>query len=785
MESKMEIVTPKTYFLLPLKDLVIYPSSVTGVLVGREKTVNCLNKIYSESGVIFAVTQRKESDEKINKDTLFSVGTICRVVQQSNTTNDLQKRIVIEGVKKGKIIEINEDEKYYTAVVEEIEEKNSVELVASLEIENLKKVAIQKFKAYFEGIGKNIDFFLNLDIFKNVYEICFYAMSVIPNITVTKKQEILEANNDIDRLIKFIKIIDLELSILRIDRQISSKVDKTISKAQRKIYLNEKMKVIRKELGDDEEEDETGEIGRLRKKMRARGLPEEVSTKIKEELKKMEHMPSYFSEYNLLKNYVDFLIDLPWNKNTKVDTDLKRVKEILDRDHFGLEKIKDRILEFVAVYHRKDKLPGQIICFVGPPGVGKTSLAKSIAESLKRKYIKISLGGIRDEAEIRGHRKTYIGSMPGKIITSLKKVDSSNPLILLDEIDKMGSDNRGDPASALLEVLDPEQNKKFNDNFLEIDFDLSDCMFICTANDVSGIPIPLRDRMEVIRIAGYTEDEKLNIARKYLIPKELEVHGVKEEEFSIDNKALKQIIRRYTFEAGVRNLEREIAKLIRKSLTKIITNIETKNVKITEKNLSTFLGVEKFNYNKVNKEDKIGVAVGLAYTDFGGDLLNIETLKFDGSGKLTTTGKLGEVMKESAQAAFSYVRSIANNFNINAKDFNKYDFHLHVPEGATPKDGPSAGVAITASILSAMTGKKINKDVAMTGEISLTGEVMPIGGLKEKLLAAMRGQINTVVIPKDNEKNLEDIPDNVKRNLKIIPVDNLQDALKIIVKDYQ
>ncbi|MDR2526835.1 MAG: endopeptidase La [Rickettsiales bacterium] len=774
----------KTFFLLPVKDLVVFPTTVTGVIVGREKSINSLNRIHSESDLIFVLLQKENSDN-VSEKKLYSIGTICKVIQQNNgNKNSDPRRIIIEGVKRARLVEYIEDKDFYMVKVEEIDDlQNDVE--EEKEVDDLKKVAMNKSKEFFNLISKkDLEEFLSFDIFKRVYEIIFYGTAMIPTISLAKKQELLELDTDIERMKKFIEILDVEISLVKIDKEISDKVDRKIMKHQKKIYLNEKLQVIKRELGDDVDDEEVGDIGAIRKKMKSIKLPEEAKNRIKEEIKKLEKTPVYAGEYHVLKNYIDFVLELPWDKKTKVDTNLDAAEKVLNRDHYGLEKIKERILEFLAVYNRKKCLPGQIICFVGPPGVGKTSLAKSIAEALNRKYGKISLGGVRDEAEIRGHRKTYVGSMPGRIISQIKKLGVNNPLILLDEVDKVGVDYKNDLSSALLEVLDPEQNKKFNDHFLEIDFDLSDVMFITTANDISSVPIPLRDRMEILRLSGYTEDEKIRIVKDYLVPKELELHGVKKAEFDIDEKAIVEIIRKYTFEAGVRNLEREIAKLIRKSLVKILKNKRIKKIKITTSNLKEVLGVEKFSFNKVNKEDKIGVSVGLAYTEMGGDLLNIETLRFSGNGKLITTGKLGEVMKESAQAAFSYVRSIADKFDIKAKDFNKYDFHLHVPEGATPKDGPSAGVAITASILSSLIEHKINRDVAMTGEISLTGKVMPIGGLKEKLLAALRGNIKTVVIPKENEKNLIDIPNNVKEKLKIIPVDNLEDALKIIIKDY-
>ncbi len=774
----------KVNFLLPVKDLVIFPKAITSILIGRKKSLNLVNELSKSNELIFVVSQKDNLNDDVTLNNLNSVGVLCKVLQQTDIQNG-QKRIVVEGISKARIIDIYDDTKYYLAKVEEIKATKLTEKQEE-NIKYLKKIFMGKLKQYLETIGKyNEDIFLTLDFFRSVDETIFYSSSII-SLSLEKRQELLEENNDINKLKKFIEFIDLELSIVKMDKKINDAVEKKFLKNQKKAYLNEKIKLIKKELADDfEDKDDTGEIANLRKKIAKVKLSPEAREKCKEELKKMEGMISYSSEYHVIKNYIELLLSLPWGVKSKIDNDLAKAEEILNRDHYGLNEVKERILEFLAVYKRKHSLSGQIICLVGAPGVGKTSLAKSIAEALNRKYIKVSLGGVRDEAEIRGHRKTYVGSMPGKIIASLKKAGTSNPLILLDEIDKMGMDFRGDPASALLEVLDPEQNKKFEDHYLEVEFDLSDVMFITTANNIAGIPIPLRDRMEIIKISGYTEEEKLNIAKQHLIPKELEQHGLKPKEISIDDKTIIEIIRKYTFEAGVRNLERELAQIIRKATKQIITDEKIKKVKINTKNLKDYLGVEKFDYNKVSKDDKVGVAVGLAYTDFGGDLLNIESLKFSGSGKLITTGKLGDVMKESAQAAFSYVRSVADKFNIKAKEFNKYDFHLHVPEGATPKDGPSAGVAITASLLSSMTGMKINRDVAMTGEISLTGQVMPIGGLKEKLLAALRGNIKTVVIPKANEKNLADVPDNVKKALKIMPVDNLNDALKIIVKGYK
>lgn len=779
MESK------QTYFLLPVRDLVVFPKSVTSVLIGRKKSLNMIDEAFKENKLIFVVAQKNEVSENVKAENIYTIGVLSKIVQKTDSQNN-QKRIVIEGIKKAKLVKFIDNERCFSAEIEELEEEK-IGKVKEKKLEDLKKIVFSKIKEILLCNDKfNEDVFATLEFFKTTNEIIFYASSFI-SLSVEKKQELLEENDSLKSMKKFIEFLDVELSLVKIDKRINTAVERKFMKTQKKVYLNEKIKMIKKELGEDydEESEDSTEIANLRKKAKKLHLSEEAKQKVKEEIKKMESMMSYSADFHVIKNYVDALLDLPWGAKSELDTDLKKAENILNRDHYGLNEVKERILDFLSVYKRKQTIGGQIICLVGAPGVGKTSLAKSIAEALNRKYIKVSLGGVRDEAEIRGHRKTYVGAMPGKIINAIKKAGTDNPLILLDEIDKLGNDYRGDPSSALLEVLDPEQNKKFGDHFLEVDYDLSGVMFITTANNVSNIPMPLRDRMEIIKISGYTEDEKLNIAKNHLITKELDLHGLKPNEFSIDDKSILEIIRKYTFEAGVRNLERELQKIIRKSTRKIIENPKVKKVSITTKNLHDFLGVEKFDFNKVNADDKIGVAVGLAYTDFGGDLLNIESLKFSGSGKLITTGKLGDVMKESAQAAFSYVRSIADNFDIKAKEFNKYDFHLHVPEGATPKDGPSAGVAITASLLSSMTGMKINKDVAMTGEISLTGKVMPIGGLKEKLLAALRGNIKTVVIPKANEKNLEDIPENVKSSLKIVPVDNLNDALKIIVKGYK
>lgn len=771
-------------YLLPVPDLVMFPKSITNITLEKRESLNILQDIKINDDFIFIVAQKNPLQNRITLRNLNNVGVVCKILQQIDT-KDGKKRIIVEGIKKAELIDIKDTGKYFLCEVKEIQpqELNEVE---KLECNGLKKLLLSKLKEYMSSLDKNgDDILLTLDFFRSIDEVVFYISSFL-SLPLQQRQELLEENNDLEKIKKFIEIVEVQLSLIKIDKKINDNVEKKFLKGQKKIYLNEKIKMIKKELGNDfDEQEEGGELAEIRKKIHKTKLLPEAKKRCNEEVKKMDGMLPYSSEYQVIKNYLDLVLSLPWGIKSKNDTNLEKAEEILNRDHYGLEKVKERILEYLAVYNRKKTISGQIICLLGAPGVGKTSLAKSIAEALNRKYVKVSLGGVKDEAEIRGHRKTYIGSMPGKIINSLKKAGTSNPLILLDEIDKLGSDYRGDPANALLEVLDPEQNKNFEDHYLDLEFDLSDVMFITTANNISNIPIPLKDRMEIIKLSGYTEDEKLNIAKQHLIPKEIKEYGLEDGEFSITDEAIIEIIRKYTFEAGVRNLERKLAQLIRKSLKKIITNKDITSVEINVKDLKDYLGAEIYDYNKVSEEDRVGVAVGLAYTDFGGDLLNIESLKFSGSGKLLTTGKLGDVMKESAQAAFSYVRSIADRFNIKAKEFNKYDFHLHVPEGATPKDGPSAGVAITASLLSSMTGKKIHKDVAMTGEISLTGKVMPIGGLKEKLLAALRGNIKTVVIPDGNRKDLFEIPDNVKESLNIVPVKNLDEALKIIVDNYK
>jgi len=762
--------------------MIIFPKITTTVIIGRDKSINAVEKAQKNNEPICVVAQKNTLEENINKNSIYKVGVLCNILQKLRLPDGTLKA-VLEGIKCIKItnfIETNKEKDYFYVETESIRESKLKQ--NKEKIDQFTKIILNKFE---EFVTKNkkipADILPSLINLQSTEEICFYIATILPSSTA-KKQSILEERNIYTKLEKIYELIEIELNLLNTEKQISENINKTIFKHQKKIYLNEQLKFIKKELGNDAK-DEDSETEELKTKIKKLKLPKEILERCNKELKKLNNIFFGSPEATVIKNYLDWITSLPWNNKTKTKHNLKDAENILERDHYGLKEVKERILEFLAVYNKTQKLNGPIICLVGPPGVGKTSLAKSIAESLNRKYIKISLGGVKDEAEIRGHRKTYVGAMPGKIIQSLKKAKSSNPLILLDEVDKISSDYRGDPTSALLEVLDPEQNKHFNDHYLEVDYDLSDTIFLTTANNLSNIPIPFRDRMEIIRISGYTEDEKLEIAKRYLIPKQLKLHGLTTKEFSITDKSILEIIRSYTFEAGVRNLERELAKIIRKITKKIITK-KIKSIQIsTIANIKTYLGVTTFTYNKKNQQDLIGVTTGLAYTEFGGDLLSIEALKFNGTGKLNITGNLKEVMKESVQTAFSYVRSQASKLGIKDKDFNKYDFHVHVPEGATPKDGPSAGIAICGALMSAMTNKKVKHDIAMTGEITLTGRVLAIGGLKEKLLAALRGNIKTVIIPEENKKHLEELPKKITKELTIKTVKNAEQALELILKN--
>lgn len=766
-----EKIPPQIFHALPLRDVVIFPQMTTTILVGREKSVNSIEEAKKLKLPIFAVAQTNPDHDEFDKKNIYASGTICNIIESIRTPDGTLK-VIIQGLLKAKVHKIIPDDKFFTCEVEmDLLEKQVP--INNKEILGLIKSCIENFGKYSQ-YNKRItsEVLSSLTKVRSPQEIVYFVATYIGG-TLKDKQEILSEDDLKKKLYKVLQLLQSEIEIGKAEERINKSIQEKFVKSQKELYLNEQIKNIKKELGQDEEH-ETKEI---KDKLAKLKLPKEVIKKCNTELSKLEKMNPYSSESGVVRNYLEWICSLPWNLKTSSSRDLNKAKKILDAHHYGLEKVKERIIEFIAVQMKTKDSKGPILCLVGAPGVGKTSLAKSIAEALNRKYVKVSLGGVRDESEIRGHRRTYIGSMPGRIIQSMKKAQSVNPLMLLDEIDKMSSDFRGDPASALLEVLDPEQNSVFSDHYLEVDYDLSKVMFVATANSINTIPIPLRDRMEIIKLSGYTEDEKLHIAKEHLLDKQRKENGLSKKEFSIEDAALLSVIRRYTFEAGVRNLNREIANLARKATKEIVTK-KLKSLHITEANLSKYAGPQKRDFGTAKLKDAIGVVTGLAYTEYGGDLLDIEALKFDGGGKIKTTGKLGEVMVESAQAAFSYARAIAKDHKIDSKTFNKYDFHIHVPEGATPKDGPSAGVAICVALVSVLKNMPIKKDIAMTGEITLTGKVLEIGGLKEKLLAALRGGIKTVLIPQSNEKDLEDMPKEILDNLKIKPISHIEEALE-------
>ena len=756
--------------VLPLRDIVVFPNMIVRLFVGREKSVFALEEVMKTEQQILLVAQKDAGDDNPGEDNIFNVGVIANVLQVLKLPDGAVK-ILIEGKHRVKISEFLNKNKFLEAFCEEVTDTN----FQGDEIEALRRTVSREFDRY-SKLNKNITE-ESLEAIRKALDPVMLSDSIAGhlNLTVEKKQELLEISDVHKRLEKILEVIQGELSVLRVEKKIKTRVKNQMEKTQREYYLNEQMKAIQKELGDGPEGQD--EIAEIQGKIDKTKLSKEAKEKAVAELKKLKSMSPMSAESAVVRNYLDWLLTIPWRKKSRIKSDLNHAQEILDNDHFGLKEVKERIIEYLAVQHRSKKLKGPILCLVGPPGVGKTSLGKSVAKATNREFIRISLGGVRDESEIRGHRRTYIGSMPGKIIQSMKKAKTSNPLILLDEIDKMGYDFRGDPASAMLEVLDPEQNSTFSDHYLEVEYDLSDVMFITTANTFN-MPRPLLDRMEVIQLSGYTEDEKAEIAKRHLIKKQIDNHGLNENEFLLKDKGLYEIIRHYTREAGVRNLEREISKLCRKVLTHIIKD-KKKSVKVDEKNISDLLGVKKFKYGLAEESNQIGVATGLAWTEVGGDLLSIEAIKLPGKGRMKSTGKLGEVMKESIDAASSFVRSRSPSFGIIPTLFDKYDIHVHVPEGATPKDGPSAGIAMVTSIVSMLSETPIRKDVAMTGEVTLRGNVLPIGGLKEKLLAALRGGIKTVIIPNENAKDLVDIPDNVKNELEIIPVTSVEEVLRV------
>ena len=760
----------QSYPVLPLRDIVVFPHMIVPLFVGREKSVKALEEVMQDDKQILLSSQIDPSADEPEVDGIYKVGVLANVLQLLKLPDGTVK-VLVEGRSRVRITEFLPNEEFFEARVEVLAE----ELGDKATVEALVRSVSEEFERYAK-------------IKKNIPEEALAAVSETRQpdkladlvaghlgVEVGQKQELLETLQVAERLEKVYGLMQGEMSVLQVEKKIKTRVKSQMERTQREYYLNEQMKAIQKELGDGEEG--ANEIAELEERIRNTKLSKEAREKAEAELKKLKSMSPMSAEATVVRNYLDWLLAIPWGVKSRVKKDLNRAQKILDEDHYGLEKVKERIIEYLAVQQRSKKLKGPIMCLVGPPGVGKTSLGKSVARATGREFIRISLGGVRDESEIRGHRRTYIGSMPGKIIQALKKAKTTNPLILLDEIDKMGQDFRGDPASAMLEVLDPEQNSTFTDHYLEVEYDLSNVMFLTTANTYN-MPSPLLDRMEIIPLAGYTEDEKREIARQHLIPKQVKSHGLKRDEFEITDEALMDIIRYYTREAGVRNLEREIAKLARKAVTMLVRK-EVEKVVVTSDNLEEFLGVRKFRYGLAEKEDQIGVVTGLAWTSVGGDLLSIEALRLPGKGRMKTTGKLGDVMKESIDAASSFVRSIAPEIGIKPPQFEKIDIHVHVPEGATPKDGPSAGVAMVTSIVSVLTQIPVRKDIAMTGEVTLRGHVLAIGGLKEKLLAALRGGIKTVIIPKENEKDLAEIPDNVKEGLEIIPVDNVREVLKI------
>jgi ATP-dependent Lon protease len=756
--------------LLPLRDIVVFPSMVIPLFVGRDKSISALNEVMKKEKKIILVTQKNSEIDDPSKTDVFMYGCEGNILQLLKLPDGTVK-VLVEGIKRVKILDFKDNEKFitcdYTYFNDVLSKDEDLFPLAATALRRLEKLTSINKKISNETIN-------TIKQLKDPSQIADNIASHIAA-SISEKQQIFETNDVKKRLNAIIKIMENETSIIGVEKRIRGRVKTQMEKTQREYYLNEQLKAIQKELGEIEDgKDETTSINKAITKAK---MPKDVEKKCLQELKKLKNMSPMSAEATVVRNYLDWMTELPWYKKSEVDIDLAKAQNTLDKDHFGLEKIKERIVEFLAVQKRMEKIKGPILCLVGPPGVGKTSLGKSIAKATNREFVRMSVGGMRDEAEIRGHRRTYIGSLPGKIIQMMKKAGTKNPLILLDEIDKIGNDYRGDPSSALLEALDPEQNTTFNDHYLEVDYDLSDVMFVTTANTLNILP-PLLDRMEVIRLAGYTEDEKINIANKYLLPKQVKDNGVKDKEMNLSDDVIKEVIRGYTKESGVRNLEREISKIARKVVKKIVAG-EEKEVNVNNKNLSDFLGVAKFNFGELETDDKVGIVVGLAWTEYGGEILKIETVTMPGKGRMQITGKLGDVMQESVKAAKSFVRSKCLEYGIIPPLFEKKDFHIHVPEGATPKDGPSAGVGMVTSIVSSITNIPVRKDLAMTGEVTLTGQVLQIGGLKEKLLAAHRAGIKEVLIPKENEKDLVDMPKKIMDDIKITPVEHADQVIKI------
>jgi ATP-dependent Lon protease len=754
--------------VLPLRDIVVFPHMIVPLFVGREKSIRALEEVVKAEKLILLATQKNAGDDDPATDAIYEIGTLASVLQLLKLPDGTVK-VLVEGVARAKVSRYVRSDEYYEAEAVVLGDA----IPNPIEAEALARSVVTEFESYVK-LNKKV----SPEVVAAVGQIDDYSKlgdTIASHLAVkiADKQSVLELVDVAKRLEKVLGFMESEISVLQVEKRIRTRVKRQMEKTQREYYLNEQMKAIQKELGDEDGRDELAE---LEEKIEKTKLTKEAREKAFAELKKLRQMSPMSAEATVVRNYLDWMLSLPWGRRSKVKKDLPAAQEILDSDHFGLDKVKERIIEYLAVQSRANKLTGPILCLVGPPGVGKTSLGKSIAKATGREFVRMSLGGVRDEAEIRGHRRTYIGSMPGKVIQSMRKAKTQNPLFLLDEIDKMGMDFRGDPSSALLEVLDPEQNSSFNDHYLEVDYDLSNVMFVTTANTLN-IPPPLLDRMEVIRIAGYTEDEKAEIARRHLIPEAMTKHGLAHKEWTIEDDALMMLIRRYTREAGVRNLAREISNLARKAVKEIILSKKT-SVTVTEKNLPDFLGVPKYRFGETETEDMVGVVTGLAWTEVGGELLTIEGLIMPGRGKMTVTGNLKDVMKESISAAASYVRSKALDIGVEPPLFERRDIHVHVPEGATPKDGPSAGIAMATAIVSVLTGIPVRKDIAMTGEVTLRGRVLPIGGLKEKLLAALRGGVKTVLIPEENAKDLADIPSNVKNGLEIIPVSRMDEVLR-------